>query len=56
MASDKVERVVLLRLSRLAIPEVRALNDPTAVEKEAADKCVEEIARVRVAAWSMLGG
>lgn len=49
MLPDKVERMVFLRLNRLFIPEVPALNDAKEVNKSAAATIAEEVARVQEA-------
>ena len=43
LTSKKVERMMFLRLNRLFIPEVRALNDAVVANKAAAARCKEKV-------------
>ena len=45
-APGKVERLMLLRLNRLFIPDIKALHDAVEAKKAAADRCKERVAQV----------
>ena len=45
----KVERMMFLRLNRIFIPEVKALNDAIDANKAAAARCQEKVMEVEMA-------